>query len=122
MVHLIVHLVREIRLCGLVFLQWMYLIKCNMKVLKGYTKNQYRPEASIVERYIAEESIEFCSEYIETVKPVGLPETHHDERKGGKGTGGCNVVTMRRQEVSQVHLYILNNTQEDLTTTYPKKT
>jgi len=26
-----------------------------MKVLKGHTKNQYRSEASIVERYIVEE-------------------------------------------------------------------
>jgi len=41
MVHLIVHLVREIQLCGLVFLRWMYPIERYMKVLKGYTKNQY---------------------------------------------------------------------------------
>ena len=61
MIHLIVHLVREIRLCGLVFLCWMYPVERYMKVLKGYTKNQYRPEASIVERYVAEEAIEFCS-------------------------------------------------------------
>ena len=57
-----------------------------MKVLKGYTKNQYRPEASIVERYVAEESIEFCSQYIETVQSIGLPETRHDRTHGGKGT------------------------------------
>jgi len=28
-----------------------------MKILKGYVKNQYRPEASLIERYIAEESV-----------------------------------------------------------------
>ena len=39
MVHLIVHLVREIRLCGPVFLRWMYPVERYMKVLKGYTKN-----------------------------------------------------------------------------------
>ena len=39
-----------------------------MKILKGYTKNLYLPEASIVERYIAEEAIEFFSEYIEKAK------------------------------------------------------
>ena len=48
MIHLIVHLVREIRLCGLVYLWWMYPVERFMKVLKGYTKNQYRLEASIV--------------------------------------------------------------------------
>jgi len=35
MVHLIVHLVREIRICGSVFLRWMYLEQC-MKILKGH--------------------------------------------------------------------------------------
>ena len=86
MVHLIVHLVREIRLCGPIFLQWMYPVERYMKVLKGYTKNQYRPEASLVETYVAEESIEFCSQYIETVKFVGIPQTRHGRTWGGKGT------------------------------------
>jgi len=54
MVHIIVHLVREIRLCGPIYLWWMYPVERHMKVLKGYTKNQYQPEASIVERYVAE--------------------------------------------------------------------
>jgi len=49
MVHLFVHLVREVRLCGLVYLRWMYPIKRYMKILKGYVKNHYRPEASMIE-------------------------------------------------------------------------
>ena len=57
-----------------------------MKVLKSYTKNQYRPEASIVERYVAEEAIEFCSEYIENASPVGLPENRHESTRQGRGT------------------------------------
>ena len=81
MIHLIVHLVREIRLCGPFFLWWMYPVERYMKVLKGYTKNQYRPEASIVERYIVEECIEFCSHYIEIVKSVGVPKTRHDQTR-----------------------------------------
>ena len=79
-VHLIVYLVREIKCCGPIFLRWMYLVKRYMKILKGYTKNLHRPKASIVERYIAEEAIEFCSEYIEKDKHVGLPKSRHDER------------------------------------------
>jgi len=53
MVHLVVHLVREVRLCGPVYLIWMYPVERYMKILKGYVKNHYRPEASIIERYIA---------------------------------------------------------------------
>jgi len=59
MIHLVVHLVREIRLCGPVYLRWMYPVERYMKILKGYAKNPYHPEASIVEKYIAEEAVEF---------------------------------------------------------------
>ncbi|XP_040869866.1 uncharacterized protein [Glycine max] len=55
-----------------------------MKILKGYTKNLYRPEASFVERYIVEEAIEFCSKYIGKEKPVGLSESRDEERVGGE--------------------------------------
>ena len=41
MVHLVVHLVREVRLCGLVYLRWMYPVERYMKILKGYVKNHY---------------------------------------------------------------------------------
>jgi len=78
-----------------------------MKILKGYTKNLHRPKASIVERYIVEESIEFCSEYIEKAKPVGLPKSQHDERVGGKGLRGLHVITPTIQDLKQAHLYVL---------------
>ena len=74
----------------------MYPVERYMKVLKSYTKNQYRPEASIVERYIAKEAIEFCSEYIDNASPFGLPESRHESTWQGRGTRGFNVVTMDR--------------------------
>jgi len=37
-------------------------------------KNKCRLEASIVERYILEEVIEFCSEYMSKAKSIGVPE------------------------------------------------
>jgi len=72
MVHLIVHLVREIRICDHVFLRWIYPIESCMKIFKGYVKNPYRPEASIVERYIVEEAIEFCTTYMSKVDALNL--------------------------------------------------
>jgi len=50
----------------------MYPVERYMKILKGYVKNHYRPEASMIERYIDEESIEFFSEYILKTNPIGL--------------------------------------------------
>eukprot|EP00256_Glycine_max_P055210 XP_014622336.1 uncharacterized protein LOC106795911 [Glycine max] len=84
MVHLVVHLVREIRCCGPTYFRWMYPVERYMKVLKGYTKNRHRPEASIVERYVAEECIEFASQYIDSLKPVGVPASRHDQPIAGK--------------------------------------
>ena len=71
MVHLIVHLVKEIKCCSPVYLWWMYLVERYMKILKEYTKNLHYPEAFIIERYIVEEAIEFCTEYMEKAKPIG---------------------------------------------------
>ena len=85
-----------------------------MKILKWYTKNIHHPEASIVERYIAEKAIKFCSEYIEKVKLVGLPESRHDERVGDKDSRGLLVITPTVQAWQQANLYVLNNSNEVL--------
>jgi len=114
MVHLIVHLVREIKCCGPIYLRWMYPVERYMKNLKGYTWNLHRSEASIVEKYITEEAIEFCSKYIEKAKPVGLPESRHDERVGGKGLRGLHVITPTVEDLQQAHLYVLNNSNDVL--------
>ncbi|KAL0536463.1 hypothetical protein IC582_025412 [Cucumis melo] len=40
MVHLVVHLVREVKLCGSVYLRWMYPFERYMKVLKSFVRNR----------------------------------------------------------------------------------
>jgi len=94
MVHLVVHLVREVRLCGPMYLRWMYHVEWYMKILKGYVKNHYHPEALMIERYIAEESIEFCSEYMSKANPIGLPaNSWHYRRSTSKYLHGVNIVS-----------------------------
>jgi len=85
-----------------------------MKILKGYTKNLHRPKTSIIERYITKEAIEFCSEYIEKEKHVGVLESRHDERVGGKGSRGLDVIKPIVEDLHQAHLYILNNCNDVL--------
>jgi len=100
MVHLVVHLVREVRLCEPVYLRWMYPVEQYMKILKGYVENHFRPEASIIERYIAEESIEFCSEYMSKANTIGLPaNSWHHRRSTSKCLCGVNIVSKYRSEV-----------------------
>ncbi|KAL4032723.1 hypothetical protein IC575_005804 [Cucumis melo] len=49
MVHLTVHLVREVKLCGPIYLRWMYSFERFMKVIKNAVRNRNRLEGCIVE-------------------------------------------------------------------------
>ncbi|XP_010474311.1 PREDICTED: uncharacterized protein LOC104753810 [Camelina sativa] len=64
MVHLTVHLGREARLGGPVHFRWTYPFERYMKVLKDFVRNPARPEGCIAECYLAEECIQFCSEFL----------------------------------------------------------
>ncbi|XP_019189395.1 PREDICTED: uncharacterized protein LOC109183788 [Ipomoea nil] len=57
MVHLVVHLVDEVKLGGPVPYRWMYSIERHLGHLKSFVRNRANPEGSIAEGYIAEESI-----------------------------------------------------------------
>ena len=123
MVHLVVHLVREIRFCGPIYMQWMYPFERYMKILKGYVKNQCCPEASIIERYISEEAIEFYSEYMLIEKSIAVPQTcWHSHRLMSKSSKGVHVISKSKEEVLQTHLYILNNTNKVLPYIVAQKT
>ena len=91
-------------------MRWMYPVERYMKILKGYVKNQCRSEASIIERYISEESIDFCSEYMSKAKCIGVPEKGwHSCRCISKSSKGVHVISKSREEVLQAHLYIYVN-------------
>ncbi|XP_074337759.1 uncharacterized protein LOC141674958 [Apium graveolens] len=51
-IHLMVHLVRELRLCGPVFYRWMFPFERFNKILKSYVRNRLYPEDSIAEGYL----------------------------------------------------------------------
>ena len=112
-VHLLVHLVREIKFCGPIYIRWMYPIEHYIKNLKGYVKNQYRPEALMIVRYIAKESVEFCSDYKAKAKPIGIPQRSWLNRCSiSNSIRGVGVVSKDREKLMQAHLYISNNTDE----------
>jgi hypothetical protein len=64
MTHLLVHLVKEIRILGPVFLHNMFPFKRFMGVLNKYVRNHARPEESISKGYGTEEVIEFCVNFL----------------------------------------------------------
>jgi hypothetical protein len=90
MVHLTIHLVREIRICGPMYLHYMFPFERNMGDLKHLCRSRSRPEGSIVESVVSEEVIEFYTEHMPGLEPIGQPKSRHEGRLEGyahaKGT------------------------------------
>ncbi|XP_078150750.1 uncharacterized protein LOC144546092 [Carex rostrata] len=105
MVHLTVHLIREIKMCGPVFLRYMYPFERYMGLLKAYVRNRYRPEGSIVRAYAAEEVIEFCTNYMDDVKAIGIPKSRYEGRLHGVGTIGAKLFEPDRTTMSLAHFH-----------------
>jgi hypothetical protein len=88
MMHLLVHLVKEIAILGPIFLHNMFPFKRFMGVLKKYFHNCARPKGSISKGYRIEEVIEFYVDFIPDIKSIGVPESRHEGRLRRKGTLG----------------------------------
>lgn len=112
MVHLVVHLVRQIRICGPVFLHWMYPFERYMGIFKKYGKNPYRPDASIVERYVTEEIIEHCTSYLQEGVGFGVPKNRHEGRKEGAPRNKGQLQRPLYADMKVLHHYILRNSKE----------
>ncbi|KAK9214285.1 hypothetical protein WN944_006278 [Citrus x changshan-huyou] len=112
MIHLTIHLVNEVRLCGPVYLRWMYPFERNMKGLKAYVRNRNNPEGCIAESYIAEEALEFCAEYVSNMRTIGLPPGHVETSSIDKPLPGGKFEHVDHSLIHQAHLYVLQNTEE----------
>ena len=82
MLHLTVHPVREVRLCG-VYFKWMYPFERIMKVLKVYVRNRNRSEGCIVECYVVDEAIQFCAMYLSNTNAFGIPGVLNSDQSWG---------------------------------------
>lgn len=112
MVHLVLHLVREVQECGPVFLRWMYPFERYMGILKDKAKNRARPEGSIINGILAEEASNFCAVFLEMAKEIGVPVSRHEGRLQGKGTIGRKVVVPTPERFEKAHRYVIQNLSE----------
>ena len=76
--HLLVHLVKKIDILGPVFLHNMFPFERFMGVLMKCVSNRARPEGSIANAYGTEEVIDFCFDFIDDLKPIGVPESRYE--------------------------------------------
>ncbi|XP_074324358.1 uncharacterized protein LOC141661273 [Apium graveolens] len=109
MVHLVMHLVREIKICGPLYLRQMYPFDIFLCILKAYVRNQYLPEASIVEGYSVEETTKFCTDYLASTDSVGIPRSRREGRLQGKGTLGHKMISPGAEMLDRAHLFVLQH-------------
>ncbi|KAL8155839.1 hypothetical protein AgCh_001037 [Apium graveolens] len=112
MVHLVTHLVREIKICGPLYVRQMYPFERFLCILKAYVRNRRHPEASIVEGYSVEETIEFCTDYLASTDPVGISRSRHEGRLDGQGTVGHKMITPGAEMLDRAHLFVLQHMTE----------
>ena len=90
--------------------------------LKTFVRNKAKPEGSIAEGYLAEESLTFCSRYIEDIetrfnRPRRVCDKTGDNEpflssifpQGGKPVGGSSNFTLTQMQKLQAHRYVLLN-------------
>ena len=75
MTHLLVHLVKEIDILGPVFLQNMFPFERFMGVLKKCVRDRALLEGSIASAYGTEKVIDFCVDFIDDLKSIGVLES-----------------------------------------------
>lgn len=114
MMHLPIHLVQELFICGPVHTRWMYPFERYMKGLKGFVKNKAKPEGSMAQGYLREESIgfinEYLSEYTATTKRAWDDKEEpamYDEILEGAKKDRPMTAEFRKL----IHGFVLNNTE-----------
>nr|ABG22587.1 transposon protein, putative, CACTA, En/Spm sub-class [Oryza sativa Japonica Group] len=99
---------QKIGILGPVYLNNMFPFERYMGVLKKYVHNRACPEASIAKGYGTEKVIEFCVEFIEDLRPIGVSESRHEGILWGKGTFGRKaIMTVDNNLFRKAHFTVL---------------
>ncbi|XP_049387467.1 uncharacterized protein LOC125851762 [Solanum stenotomum] len=138
MVHLPIHLVNEIKLGGPIHLRWMYSTERNLCFFKGHVRNRFHLEASILEGFVALESVNLCSRYLHAGVKTKFSRYQLEDEQGTETEGGNlspifpkfghpigrekkskgNNFHMDLQLCVDIHRYVLFNTGDEKMETF----
>jgi hypothetical protein len=113
MVHLILHLVDELDMCGLVHTRWMYCVECLNKILKGYVWNMVQLKASMATRYLMDETLGLITEYMDQFQPSKRRIWDLDEEESicGEVLEGASIqIELIVTQRNMARNYVFNNT------------
>lgn len=113
-VHLLVHLVDEVQLAGTVHARWMFFLERFMKTLKGFVRQKARPEGSMAEGWLVQESCVFISGYLAHKNNMPhLWSTKDDDRVVGEVPQGNGVTKLFDEAMrTKVNNYCMMNSEE----------
>jgi len=111
-VHLIIHLVKEIRYLGPMFLHHMYPYERFMSTLNKYAKSRVHTEGSMAQCYSTEEVVDWCLSYIDPMNPIGISKSRHEGRLVGKGFIGEKQITPDQIDFERAKFLVLQHTKE----------
>ena len=112
MIYLSVYLVEQVKLCGPVYLRWMYPFERDMKTFKNCVCNRYHPEGCIAESYITEEALEFCAEYLSNCDAIELSTSFQIDFSIERPLEDANIKMVNDLLLAQARQCILMNTHE----------
>jgi len=113
MLHLPIHLVEEMFICGPVQTRSMYPFERYMKVLKGFVKNKSKPEGSMAYGFMREESIGFMSEYLSEYNATTKRAWDDEEEPAMYDEileGAKRDWVMTEEFIKLIHAFVLDNT------------
>ena len=95
----------------------MHLDYRYMRTLKGYVKNQARPEGCIVERYSADECMKYCAGYINGALVIGQRKNRNEVEQSdsvleGRPISKGKPMVVTKEVIDVAHRYVLFNTEE----------
>jgi hypothetical protein len=79
-VHFTTHLIKEIKLLGLIFLHQIYAYKRFNNILKLFIRNQAYPKGSMVQGYCTEQAVEWALNYAGPSNLIGVHKSRHEGR------------------------------------------
>jgi hypothetical protein len=108
MSHLLIHLIEELKLCGLMHIQWMYLIEWYFKTLKSYVWNKAWLEGCMIESYSLEEALGF---YIECLWDFTTTrqKVWDDKKDPSIFEGGGQPQVLTIDLLDMAHEFVLHN-------------
>ncbi|XP_016482962.1 uncharacterized protein LOC107803711 [Nicotiana tabacum] len=113
MVHLSFHLAEEAKLGGPVHHRNMYPIERELGHFKSFVRNKAQPEGSISEGYLAEESLTFCSRYIEDIEArFNRPRHVRDDPNVTEPSGRSSIFPQLGKPASASVTFLLTHIQK----------